>query len=114
MQREGAPDDVIRRAIVTLDSQGLIYEGREPLDDDKRESALGPEEMRRFGFEGGRAHGLEEVIARVQPTILVGTAGTPGRVHRGRDPRDGRNTPDADRLPALQPDRRAPRPSPPT
>jgi malic enzyme len=83
MKREGASAEDLRAAIVTLDSQGLIYEGRVPLDDDKRESAIGPDEMRRYGFEGGKRYGLEEVVARVKPTILIGTAGTPGAFTEG-------------------------------
>jgi malic enzyme len=77
MRREGASEAEARAATVTLDSRGLVYEGRVPLDDDKRESAIGPEEMRRYGFEAGKSYNLEEVVARVKPTILVGTAGTP-------------------------------------
>ena len=83
MRREGASAADVAAAVVTLDSRGLIYEGRVPLDDDKRESALGPDEMRRYGFEHGQSYGLEAVIDRVQPTILVGTAGTPGAFTEG-------------------------------
>jgi malic enzyme len=78
MRREGAREADIAAAIVTLDSRGLIHDGRVPLDDDKRESALGPEEMRRYDFDPGQSYGLEAVVERVRPTILVGTAGTPG------------------------------------
>ncbi len=83
MAREGARPADIAASIVTLDSKGLIYDGRVPLDDDKRESALGPEEMRRYGFEHGQSYGLEAVVERVRPTILVGTAGTPGAFTEG-------------------------------
>ncbi len=83
MEREGASKADLAAAIVTLDSKGLIYDGRVPLDDDKREAALGPEEMRRYGFEHGQSYGLEAVIERVRPTILVGTAGTPGAFTEG-------------------------------
>jgi malic enzyme len=83
MRNEGASDEVLRAAIVTLDSRGLIYEGRVPLDDDKRASALGAEQMSRYGFEHGGSYDLEQVIARVRPTILIGTAGTPGAFTEG-------------------------------
>jgi malic enzyme len=83
MLREGTSPDVVAAAIVTLDSQGLVYEGRGSLDDDKRDVALPPALMRRYGFEPGHAYGLEAVIARVQPTILIGTAGTPGAFTEG-------------------------------
>lgn len=77
MRREGASPDEVRAAVVTLDSKGLLYEGRAPLDDDKRDAALGPAEMRHYGFEPGQSYNLEEVVARVRPTVLVGTSGTP-------------------------------------
>jgi malic enzyme len=77
MRLEGATPAQIRAAIVTLDSKGLIYDGRVPLDDDKKGAAIGREEMARYGFEHGKSYGLEEVIAKVKPTILIGTAGTP-------------------------------------
>ena len=83
MRREGAPEDRIRAAIVTLDSRGLTYEGRVPLDEEKREGAMRAEDMARYGFEAGGSYDLERVIARVKPTILVGTAGTPGAFTEG-------------------------------
>src|SRR6266545_7532921 len=53
MVREDVPDDVIRRAIVQLDSRGLTYLGRDPLDADKEELALRAEEMAAYGFTSG-------------------------------------------------------------
>jgi malic enzyme len=93
MVREGASPADLLGAIVTLDSKGLIYEGRVPLDDDKREAALSPEEMRRYGFEPGRSYALEDVVSRVHPTILVGTAGTPGAFTEGAIREMARHTP---------------------
>jgi malic enzyme len=78
MLREGVPDERIRTAIVMLDSRGLTYLGREPLDQDKEELALGPDEMAAYGFEPGQMYGLEEVVKRVHPTLLIGTSATPG------------------------------------
>jgi malic enzyme len=83
MGRQDAPPATIRRALVMLDSGGLVYQGRLPLDADKREFALGPEEMRSFGFVPGDRLDLEAVIRRVKPTMLVGTSGTPGSFTEG-------------------------------
>jgi len=78
MLREGAPERDTRRAIVQLDSRGLTYVGREPLDADKEAFALGADEMGAFGFVAGETYGLEEVVKHVHPTFLIGTCGTPG------------------------------------
>jgi malate dehydrogenase (oxaloacetate-decarboxylating) len=78
MVREGVSAEQVRRAIVQLDSRGLTYLGRDPLDADKEELALGSEEMAAYGFEPGQMYGLEEVVKRVHPTFLIGTSGTPG------------------------------------
>jgi malic enzyme len=83
MRLEGASAETASAATVMLDSKGLVHKGREGLDEDKLEAALGPDAMRRYGFDDGRAYGLEEVIAHVKPTILVGTAGTPGAFTEG-------------------------------
>jgi malic enzyme len=78
MAREGMAEELVRRAIVQLDSRGLTYHGRDPLDADKEEFALGAEVMDAYGFEPGERYGLEEVVKRVRPTFLIGTSGTPG------------------------------------
>jgi malic enzyme len=78
MVREGVPEERIRHALVQLDSRGLTYLGRDPLDADKEEFALHPEDMVAYGFDPGQTYGLEEVVKRVHPTFLIGTSGTPG------------------------------------
>jgi len=78
MRKEGASEEQARHAIVQLDSRGLTYLGREPLDQDKEELALTPEEMEAYGFEAGSTYDLEAVIEKVRPTFLIGTSGTPG------------------------------------
>jgi malic enzyme len=78
MLREGVPEERIGHALVQLDSRGLTYLGRDPLDADKEEFALRPQDMEAYGFDAGQTYGLEEVVKRVRPTFLVGTSGTPG------------------------------------
>ncbi|HSD49444.1 MAG TPA: oxaloacetate-decarboxylating malate dehydrogenase, partial [Actinomycetota bacterium] len=78
MRKEGVSEEQIHLAIVQLDSKGLTYLGREPLDADKEELALTPEAMEAYGFESGGAYDLEAVVEKVRPTILIGTSATPG------------------------------------
>ena len=78
MVKEGVSEERIRQAIVQLDSRGLTYLGREPLDEDKEELALTPEAMQAYGFEAGQSYDLEAVVEKVRPTFLIGTSGTPG------------------------------------
>ncbi len=83
LQREGADEITIRRAIAQLDSRGLTYAGREPLDADKLEFALGPDELAFYGFEPGGSYDLQQVVTQVRPTMLIGTSGTPGAFTEG-------------------------------
>lgn len=78
MRRQGIPPAAIRRAIVMLDSRGLVYADRVPLDDDKREFALSPDDMRTYEFVPDRKLDLADVVRHVQPTVLIGTCGMPG------------------------------------
>lgn len=78
MQRSGCSTPAIHRSIVLVDSNGLIFDGRVPLDGDKRPFALRPDEMASFGFGAAEQYDLEEVIRRVKPSFLIGTSGKPG------------------------------------
>ena len=62
MRAGGAGEDEIRRAVVMLDSQGLVFEGRDHVDDDKRPFALPGRELARFGFEPATRYELETVV----------------------------------------------------
>ncbi|HYB15021.1 MAG TPA: NAD-dependent malic enzyme [Streptosporangiaceae bacterium] len=77
MRSEGASPAAIRRAIIMLDSRGLIYENRSCLDEDKRPFALPASEATRLGLGPARP-GLETVVQQFAPTILIGTTGRPG------------------------------------
>ena len=78
MRSEGTSAAAMRRAIIMMDSAGLIYEDRSSLDEDKRPFALPASEAGRLGLRcSGRAD-LETVVRQFAPTILIGTAGQPG------------------------------------
>jgi malic enzyme len=78
MRDAGASAERVRRAVVMIDSLGLVFEGRERVDDDKLPFALPAEELARLGLEPGPACDLEMVIRKVAPTVLVGTSGRAG------------------------------------
>jgi malic enzyme len=78
MRRAGAAKDDISAGIVMLDSRGLIFDGREDVDEDKRPFALPAAALARYGFPPARRHDFQTVIRQVAPTILIGTSSTPG------------------------------------
>jgi malic enzyme len=78
MRADGATDEQVRGAVVMIDSRGLVFEGREQLDEDKRPFALSGREMSRFGFDPEDHYELEEVVRHVAPTVLVGTSAIAG------------------------------------
>jgi malic enzyme len=65
-------------AQVFLDSHGLLHEGRNIDDAHKRQFALGRHALAQYGFTGDGEHHLLEVVARVKPTVLIGTTAQPG------------------------------------
>lgn len=78
MVEAGAPLDVANRAILMLDSRGLIYEGRDHVEADKQPFAADAPTMARLGLQVGSRHDLDEVVERFAPTVLIGTSGTSG------------------------------------
>jgi malic enzyme len=67
-----------RAAQVFVDSQGLLYEGRTLTETHKQALALPADALAQYGFTNHGEHGLVEVIARVKPTVLIGTTARPG------------------------------------
>ncbi len=74
----GASVQDSRDSIVMIDSHGLIAEGRDDLDEFKREFALSRSRGAELGIERDDARELDRVIARVRPTVLIGATGVPG------------------------------------
>jgi len=68
MQAEGLTEEQARSRIWLVDSQGLVHQGRADLDDFKREYAQPA---------AATTLSLLDVVKRVRPTILIGTAAQP-------------------------------------
>ncbi|HAW11927.1 MAG TPA: NAD-dependent malic enzyme, partial [Chloroflexi bacterium] len=78
MRSSGASAQTVRRAVVMIDSRGLIFEGRDQVEDDKLPFALPHQELARLRLDPGPSCDLETVIRQVAPTVLVGTSGQAG------------------------------------
>jgi malic enzyme len=83
LREEGLDDESARRALVLLDSHGLVHAGRADLDETKRALALAPDAAAYHGLrtDGSTPADLLEVVRRVKPTVLVGTTGVGGSFH---------------------------------
>jgi malic enzyme len=73
------PADV-RRAVMLIDSHGLLYEGRDNIADDKRPHALPRGELDSYGFASTGPFDLLTVVRHVHPTVLIGASGVPGAI----------------------------------
>jgi malic enzyme len=77
--REDTDDEPrVAAAQAFIDSHGLLHEGRSIDDPHKRQFALSPTALAEYGFSGGGEHHLLEVIAKIKPTVLIGTTAQPG------------------------------------
>ena len=75
MRAQQVDETVISRSQVFLDSRGLLHSGRELHGDPQKTAvALSATDCQAYGFSQGEPAQLLEVIRRVKPTVLVGTA----------------------------------------
>jgi malic enzyme len=78
LRQEGAGPAERRRAVVLLDSGGLVFQGRDRVDPDKQPFALPAADLAGYGFPPAARYDLETTVRYVQPTILIGTCGQAG------------------------------------
>ena len=76
MTREGLTEQQARAAMWLVDKQGLVHTRRQDLDHTKRLYAQPWDSD--LVAAGGEYPNLEDVVAAVHPTILIGTAAEPG------------------------------------
>lgn len=75
---EGLGPEHIHKSLVFADSHGLLTADSPISDPHKRPVTMTPPEMAAYGFSGPGPFALAEVVARVQPTMLVGTSAVAG------------------------------------
>jgi malate dehydrogenase (oxaloacetate-decarboxylating) len=78
MQSEGSSFDEARRAIWLIDSLGLVHSGRGDLEAEKAPYAQPLERIANWQIAPSQKIGLPELVERVHPTILIGTAAQAG------------------------------------
>lgn len=71
MKQAGVAADVLRTALVVLDSRGLVHAGRTFREPHKQDFALSDVDMKRYGLSGDC--GLLEAVRAIRPTVLIGT-----------------------------------------
>jgi malate dehydrogenase (oxaloacetate-decarboxylating) len=76
MKAEGTSDAQARSRIWLVDSHGLVHDGRPSLEASKAPYARAAHELVSWNAAG--PVGLEEVVWRVQPTVLIGTSAHAG------------------------------------
>jgi malic enzyme len=76
-EREGKTPEEITRGIAVLDSGGLIHSARENLDEHKKAFAWPRELATDHGMSPEKAIHLQDVIAAMKPSMLIGTSGVP-------------------------------------
>jgi malate dehydrogenase (oxaloacetate-decarboxylating) len=74
MMSEGLSEEQAKRAITLVDSRGLVHSERTDLDPFKSEYSQPADSVRDWKPDANGSVSLLEVVKRVQPTLLIGTA----------------------------------------
>ena len=78
MQQEGVEGEALRRAIITLDSRGVVSEDRDDLDKNKSEFAWPAEWLDEIGLAEADRRNLAKVVDAFKGNVLIGTSGQAG------------------------------------
>ena len=80
MRADGLAEDEIRRAIVLVDSTGVVYVDRPGIEQDKTAGTIDSADMAALGITDGMD--LAAIIDAFHPSFLIGTSGRPGAFTR--------------------------------
>lgn len=80
--KSGLDDEAVRRAVVLLDSRGVLADDRESLDDYKRRFAWPAEWLTGIGLLGEERCNLASVVEAHGSNVLIGTSGQGGSFDR--------------------------------
>lgn len=78
LREEGLDEDQVHRAVLSTDSRGVIFEGRDHMEAYKQKLAVPSDMITTFGLEPAELTDLEKIVAAFEPTVLIGTSGQPG------------------------------------
>lgn len=78
LRHDGVAEPDLRRALLLIDSNGLVFEGRDAVDEDKKPFALPEKDLADLGLGLAESRDLETVVHRFAPTVLIGTSGVAG------------------------------------
>ncbi len=78
LQQEGVEGEALARAIITLDSRGVVSEDRDDLDKNKRDFAWRSEWLDELGLQGQDRKDLAKVVDAFKGNVLIGTSGQAG------------------------------------
>jgi malate dehydrogenase (oxaloacetate-decarboxylating) len=83
MVSEGTSAEDARRSLWLLDSQGLVQTGRTDLEAEKQPFAQPQERIAHWSLTQPGRITLEDVVANVHPSVLIGTSAQPGTFTEG-------------------------------
>jgi len=83
LEAEGLSPEDARHRIWAIDRQGLLVQGMPGLASMAAQLARNPEELSGWTRDADGAIRLDQVVAEVQPTVLIGTSTVAGAFHEG-------------------------------
>lgn len=78
MEQQGMKPDAINRALVFVDTHGLVHEGRDIREPHKLEFAMRESTGREFGIAAADFADRVAIIRKVKPTVMIGTTACAG------------------------------------